>query len=84
MTSEAHDLFRTALALPADDRAELAAVLLDSLDDEGADGEHEFSEAWLAEIEVRARRVIDGESEGTPWEEVRERVREQLARRRSR
>lgn len=81
VTSEAQNLLQTALALPAGDRAELAAVLLESLEsdpetddlvesDPDAD-EHVFSEAWLAEIETRARRALS-ESPGTDrsWEDV--------------
>lgn len=81
MTSDAHDLLRTALALPAGDRAELAAVLLESLDGQLEDVVPDFDEAWLAEIAERAARVMNGESEGTPWAEVREQVREQVAAR---
>lgn len=81
MTGEAHDVLRTALALPADERAEVAAVLLESLDGEPDSAAPGFDEAWLAEIAARARRVIDGESEGTPWEEVRQQVRDQVAAR---
>lgn len=74
-------MLRTALALPAGDRAELAAVLLESVDSEPDADAHEFDEAWLAEIATRARRVIDGESEGTPWEDVREQVRNEVTAR---
>lgn len=78
VTSEAHDLLQTALALPADDRAELAAVLLESLESDPDDEEHVFSEAWRTEIEARARRVLNGDSPGTPWEDVRDQLAARL------
>ncbi|HYC88680.1 MAG TPA: addiction module protein [Thermoanaerobaculia bacterium] len=52
MTVNAQKLFEDALTLPANDRAELAAQLLASLDEAEADVEA----AWAAEIE---RRVAD-------------------------
>jgi putative addiction module component (TIGR02574 family) len=80
VTSEAHDLLHSALALPAGDRAEMAAVLLESLDGD-LETAPDFDEEWLAEIAERARRVLNGDSEGTPWEEVRQQVRAQVAAR---
>ena len=50
MTSDVAELFRQAAALPGKDRAELAGLLLESLEgepDEGVEG------AWGAEIERR-------------------------------
>jgi len=81
VTREAQEVLRSALALPAGDRAEVAAALLDSLESEADVEDHVFSEAWLAEIAARARRVISGESEGIPWEEALQRAREQVAAR---
>ena len=37
--------------------------------------------AWAAEIEKRARRVLAGETAGTPWEDVRRRAEAELRRR---
>jgi putative addiction module component (TIGR02574 family) len=81
VTSEAQDVLRSALALSAGDRADLAAALLDSLESDGHVDDHVFSEAWLAEISARARRVIAGESEGIPWEEALQQARERVAAR---
>lgn len=81
VTGEAHDVLRTALALPADERAEVAAVLLESLDGEPDSAAPGFDPEWLDEIAARARRVLAGDSEGIPWEDVRRQVREQVAAR---
>jgi putative addiction module component (TIGR02574 family) len=58
------------LALPADERASLAAELFDSLDavaDDGADVEH----AWAVEIGDRLARVERGEVVTVPWDRAR-------------
>ena len=72
-------LLHEALKLSTDDRAELAAELLASLDESDDSGDIEG--AWAAEIERRARRVLAGGSSGTPWEEVRERLGRDLLKR---
>ena len=81
MSPRAQDLLREALALPLNERADVAAQLLASLDDAGADDPAEVEAAWAAEIERRARRVLAGESAGIPWEDVRRRAEEELRRR---
>lgn len=40
----------------------------------------EHEELWRAELLSRAKRVIDGEDEGEPWELVRDRLRARLGR----
>jgi len=72
---------RDALALPLDVRANVAAVLLASLDDAEAEDPAEVEAAWAAEIERRARRVMAGETTGIPWEDVRRRAEAELRRR---
>jgi putative addiction module component (TIGR02574 family) len=74
MTSRAQDLLRQALALPIDERANVAAELLASLDVDHDEDPAAVEAAWAAEIERRARRVMAGESQGIPWEEVRARA----------
>ncbi len=71
MTSRAQDLLREALSLPIDERADVAAELLASLDGVGGEDVARVEAAWAAEIERRARRVMAGESAGIPWEDVR-------------
>ncbi len=58
----------SALQLSVDERAELAAELLASLDGEP---DADVEAAWAAEIERRARRVRRESSRGRSWEQVR-------------
>ena len=81
MSPRAQELLRDALALPVDERADLAAQLLASLDDAADDDPNEVEAAWAAEVERRARRVLAGESAGIPWSDVRRRAEEELRRR---
>jgi putative addiction module component (TIGR02574 family) len=80
MTSRAEELLRAALELPVSERADVAAQLLASLDDDAEDPV-EVEAAWAAEIEHRARRAVSGESAGITWEDVRRRAEEDLHRR---
>jgi putative addiction module component (TIGR02574 family) len=48
------DLMAEALRLPADERAELATTLLDSLEDDDDESDDGVAAAWDAEIERRA------------------------------
>lgn len=77
MTDRAQALLREALALPADERADVAAELLASLD--GTDtNAAEVEAAWASEIETRARRVLAGDSSGISWEDARRRAEADL------
>jgi putative addiction module component (TIGR02574 family) len=73
MRNRAQELLREALTLPPDERADVAAELLASLD-EPTENPAEVEAAWAAEIERRARRVLSGESVGEPWADVRDRI----------
>ena len=79
MTQRAKALLDEALALPAEDRANVAAELLASLGEGNAEEAAVVQAAWAAEIERRARRVLAGEAAGEPWESVRERTARRLA-----
>jgi len=81
MTGRAQALLREALALPVDERADVAAELLASLDDAAADDPAEVEAAWAVEIEARARRVMNGESAGEAWPDVRARILSRLNQR---
>jgi putative addiction module component (TIGR02574 family) len=78
MASEATDLLSNALALPARERAKIAHELLLSLDD-GADGD--AAEAWVAELEQRAREVRSGSVATEDWATVKAQLTERWRRR---
>ena len=77
MSNRAQELLREALTLPLDERADVAAELLASLD-ESVENPSEVEAAWATEIERRARRVLSGESAGEPWADVRDRIARRL------
>ncbi len=72
MTEKADALLRAALALPAEDRAELATSLIDSLD---AAPDDEVEAAWQEEITRRLDDLRAGRAKLIPWEEVRRSAR---------
>lgn len=77
MTTNAQKLFQEALTLAANDRAELAAQLLASLDETEADVET----AWAAEIERRAAEARLNPNDDEDWRTVLDEVqREVLSR----
>lgn len=71
MANSRDDIFRGALSLSEQDRAELIAALIDSLDSEVEEG---VEEAWRIEVERRARELESGATQSIPWEVVRERL----------
>ena len=80
MTQQAKALLDEALALPAEDRADVAAELLASLEESSTEDAAAVQAAWATEIERRARRVLTGESAGELWDSVRERTARRLAK----
>jgi len=78
--AEVKEVLEEAMKLGPDDRASVAAELLESL--EGSPEEKADVEvAWAAEIERRARRVLRGESSGASWDEVRRQTEANLTKR---
>jgi hypothetical protein len=67
------DIFAGAMALPVEKRARLAHELLASLD-EGEDEDAGAAEAWLEEIDRRAREVEEGTATLEEWSAVRDRL----------
>jgi putative addiction module component (TIGR02574 family) len=65
-----------ALQLPEEERANLAADLMDSLSSP-IPLDHASDEEWLAEIARRADRASNGQP-GIPWEQVEANVRRRL------
>jgi len=64
MNDRARTLLREALTLARDERADVAAELLASLDEEPTEDPAVVEAVWAKEIERRARRVLSGESSG--------------------
>jgi putative addiction module component (TIGR02574 family) len=67
MTQLAEKIQSEALQLADADRAELARVLIQSLDSES---DADVEAAWDRELEHRVKRVESGESAGRPVEDV--------------
>lgn len=76
MSQAGRKVLSDALALPPDERLELATELLESV--EGST-DQAWEEAWKAELDVRVRAAELREEPGRPWSEVRERIRERLS-----
>ena len=68
MSQNVRDLYQKAAELPPNERAELAGLLLESLDDEPSP---EAEEAWAAEIERRMSEYRAGRMKTVSWQEVR-------------
>ena len=78
MTKVATSLLEQALGLPEKDRAEIAARLLESLDD----GDKEAVEAaWAEEIDRRCDALDKGEASTSDWNAFRERIERDVFRR---
>ncbi len=78
VTSAADAILHEALELSPEDRADVAAELLASL--EPADDPEMVRTLWAQELEERARSVLSGKSPGEDWAIVRQRLADELAR----
>ena len=63
MSPEVSDLLKRALALPDDERAALANMLLDSLEMR----DESIQEAWDKEVARRMKDLKDGKAVTVPW-----------------
>ncbi len=79
MSTKAEAVITLALDLPDSDRAEIAAILLESLDPPAEEG---VEEAWRQEVARRVAAIDAGEVELIPWEQVREELYTRLDERR--
>ncbi|HVI00646.1 MAG TPA: addiction module protein [Enhygromyxa sp.] len=68
MTDSTQSILDTAMSLPEDERAELAAILLDSVGD--GRSEADIDAAWLAEAKRRLAAVRAGRATLIPTEDV--------------
>jgi putative addiction module component (TIGR02574 family) len=71
MSRDVEELYAKASGLPPADRAELAGLLLESIEEERDEG---VEEAWAAEIERRMADYRSGRVKTIPWSEVRARL----------
>ena len=71
MSVTVEDLLRQALQLEPRARAELAALILESVPMESPE---EVDAAWEAEIRRRVQELESGSVKTIPWEEVREKL----------
>ena len=77
MTTSADSVLREALSLPDDDRADIAAELLASLDD-AVDDPETVETLWGEELEERTKRVLSGQVPEEDWATVRQRIADDL------
>jgi len=75
MSLTAERILEDVLALPDDQRAELAVRLLQSLD---CEADPDAEEAWAAEIERRCAVLDAGETTLSEWQDVRRRIEKEL------
>jgi hypothetical protein len=74
------ELLDRVLALPVEQRADLARHLLLSLEAEPFDDPAEADQAWSDEIDARIARADAGESAEVDWRVALERVRNSLSK----
>jgi putative addiction module component (TIGR02574 family) len=75
MSSLRERLFKEALRLDEAERAALAGMLIDSIDNDAEEG---VEAAWLIEIERRIAELDAGTVETIPWDVVRDGLRRKL------
>ena len=68
-------LWKEASELSEKDRADLAGLLIESLEGEP---DEDVEAAWAAEIQRRVAELDRGVVKGIPWEEVRQRLIDRL------
>jgi putative addiction module component (TIGR02574 family) len=68
MTRELKRVLQEAFELPENDRATLAGLLIESLEQPP---DPEVEEIWAVEAERRWREIQSGDAETIPWEVVR-------------
>jgi putative addiction module component (TIGR02574 family) len=77
MTGSARKLLQDVLALPEDERLELASEIIASVD-----GPHDgdWEDTWLAELDRRAAAAKTRGGAASEWTEVRARILRRLGR----
>jgi putative addiction module component (TIGR02574 family) len=72
MATQSQQVLQTALALPETERAEIAASLISSLDEQA---DVAADAAWDAEIKRRLESIDRGEVQLVPWDDVMQELR---------
>jgi putative addiction module component (TIGR02574 family) len=75
MDIQAENVLRTALSLDPNDRAEIAASLIASLDSQK---DEDINTAWAEEIQRRIESIDKGEVQLIPSDEVMHSMRDRL------
>jgi putative addiction module component (TIGR02574 family) len=75
MSRTFNDLWKEASELSEKDRADLAGLLIVSLEGEP---DEDVEEAWAAEIQKRVAELDAGVVQSVPWEQVRQRLVDRL------
>jgi putative addiction module component (TIGR02574 family) len=83
MTAELKAILAAAMALSNSERAELAAILNDSLGEE-ASSDAEIEAVWIAEAQRRWEEIRSGRSKTVPIEEVTAKLKAKLESARAR
>jgi putative addiction module component (TIGR02574 family) len=75
VSAKSAELRNEVLALPTEERAELAVELLASLDDDVSDDDpDELDHAWGEEMVRRSQQIATGEVKTVTWDGVLQRV----------
>jgi putative addiction module component (TIGR02574 family) len=71
MTEAARKLLEDVLALPEDERLELASEIIASVD---GPADADWEAAWLAELDRRVDAANERGEDGADWKDVRSRI----------
>ena len=71
MSTLTNDLFKKALNLNENDRATLAGILIESLEEKPIE---DIEAVWRAEISRRVQQLDSGEVETISWDDVKARL----------
>lgn len=80
MTKTVKELYEEASTLDEKQRADLAGLLLESLDSER---DPDVEQAWAAEIKTRIAQIENGEVDLIPWEDVKREIYDRIGAPRS-
>lgn len=78
MTKDAEQLLDEVLRLSEQERAEIAARLIESLE---RDTDPDVDAAWAVEIERRCAALDAGQAVTSDWNDVRRRIEQEIFRR---